>query len=202
MFIPSSFPSNSDNLRHHTVKGSFPSTSFELGMFLLSFEAPKRLWPSEDVRMIQRPNLRSKTAVPLDHGAMVRVRSTAEKTVPLVFEQEKVCDKKEKYFSRHHSKIDYLAQNRKSSPAYTDGEPHELQTGMIKIPLNFFLTVLSLLSLNLQTSQKTFSTLKRNSRPLLFSSLEKYHESTHLPTPNASRSWICCCSSSSLEGTS
>ena len=160
--------------------------------FLWSSKAPVafRIFPNDPTAQPSKQN--SCTIGPWSYG-------TAEKTFPLVFEQEKVCDKKERYFSRHHSKIDYLAQNRKSSPAYTDGEPHELQTGMIKIPLNFFVTVLSL---NLQTSQKTFSTLKRNSSPLLFSSLEKDDESTHLPTPRASRSWICCCSSSSLEGTS
>jgi hypothetical protein len=95
MFIPSSFPSNSDNLRHHTVRGSFPSTSFELGM-LLSFEAPKRLWPSEYFRMIQQPNpQRSKTAVPLDHGAMVQLRKLS-----LSFLNRKKCVTKRKDISQ------------------------------------------------------------------------------------------------------
>ena len=103
--------------------------------FLWSSKAPVafRIFPNDPMAQPSKQN--SCTIGPWSDG-------TAEKTFPLVFEQEKVCDKKERYFSRHHSKIDYLAQNRKSSPAYTDGEPHELQTGMIKIPLNFFVTVL------------------------------------------------------------
>ena len=171
------------------MKGSFPSTSFELGMLLLFFEAPKHLWPSEDVRMIQRPNLRSKTAVPLDHGS-------------LSFLNRKKCVTKRKDISQDTTPK-LTIWHRIENPALLTQIVSLMSSKLIKIPLNFFVTVLSLLSLNLQTSQKTFSTLKRNSRPTkLLSSLEKDHESTHLPTPHASRSWICCCSSSSLEGTS